>query len=296
MSTPSVSLGQLNFCDAWKDALGAVVAELGVSSPAVTLASLAPAERLSPEERVAKVVIRFAASGPLTGEFLWIAENSVALRLAQLLMSEPADPATEFTETHRDGFGEFMRQAAGHAASLWKQKTSQEINFTFQSESLPPEAAFPNAAALELSADGLAVSLTLAVNEQLTQSFESFHLAPAPQPAPPRASSPQAPQPQPAEPSSDPLTEVLPANLDLLLDVELEATIRFGERELLLRDVFALMPGSVVELNQLVNEPAQLLVAGRTIARGEVVVVDGNFGLRVSEVASRSQRAEVIPS
>jgi len=86
----------------------------------------------------------------------------------------------------------------------------------------------------------------------------------------------------------------LPQNLELLLDVELEATIHFGERELLLRDIFALMPGSVVELNQVLNAPAELLIAGRSIARGEVVVVDGNFGLRVTEVASRSQRAAVL--
>jgi len=76
--------------------------------------------------------------------------------------------------------------------------------------------------------------------------------------------------------------------------VQLEATIRFGEREMLLQDVFGLTPGAVVELNQLVNEPAELLVAGRLVAKGEVVVVDGNFGLRVTEVVSRSQRAEML--
>jgi flagellar motor switch protein FliN/FliY len=54
------------------------------------------------------------------------------------------------------------------------------------------------------------------------------------------------------------------------------------------------MPGSVVELNQLVTEPAELLVAGRLVAKGEVVVVDGNFGLRVTEVVSRSQRAAML--
>ena len=83
-------------------------------------------------------------------------------------------------------------------------------------------------------------------------------------------------------------------NLALLLDVELQATIRFGQRDMLLREVFGLMPGAVVELNQLVNEPAELLVAGRLIARGEVVVVDGNFGLRVSEVAAAGQRAALL--
>ena len=80
-----------------------------------------------------------------------------------------------------------------------------------------------------------------------------------------------------------------PANtgpLDLLLDVQLEATIRFGERQLLLRDVLLAGPGSLIELDRELQEPADLLVAGRLIARGEVVVVNGNFGLRVTELVN----------
>ncbi len=74
--------------------------------------------------------------------------------------------------------------------------------------------------------------------------------------------------------------------LDLLLDVQLEATIRFGEKQLLLRDILSARPGTVIELDRDLNQPADLLVAGRLIARGEVVVVDGNFGLRVTELAN----------
>jgi flagellar motor switch protein FliN len=84
------------------------------------------------------------------------------------------------------------------------------------------------------------------------------------------------------------------SNLSFLLDAELEATIRFGNRQLLLRDILALIPGDVVELEQHINEPAQLIVSGRAIAKGEVVVVGGNFGLRITEVTSTSQRAEAI--
>ncbi len=73
-------------------------------------------------------------------------------------------------------------------------------------------------------------------------------------------------------------------SLDLLLDVELEATIRFGGRYLPLRDILSMTVGSVVELDKRLDEPAELLVAGRLIARGEVVVVDDCFGLRVTEV------------
>jgi flagellar motor switch protein FliN/FliY len=75
----------------------------------------------------------------------------------------------------------------------------------------------------------------------------------------------------------------------------LQVTLRFGERQLLLRDVLELSPGSVVELDRHVKEPAELLVTGRVVARGEVVIVDGNYGLRITEVAPASTRAEVLP-
>jgi flagellar motor switch protein FliN/FliY len=84
------------------------------------------------------------------------------------------------------------------------------------------------------------------------------------------------------------------SHLDLLLDVQLEATIRFGERELLLRDILSARSGSVIELDRDLNEPADLLVAGRLIARGEVVVVNGNFGLRITELASPSPGGSLI--
>jgi flagellar motor switch protein FliN/FliY len=113
------------------------------------------------------------------------------------------------------------------------------------------------------------------------------------------SSEPNPTQAELPESSANPQRAAAPdasvaTNLSLLLDAELGATIRFGNRELLLREILGLTPGDVVELDQHVDEPAQLIVAGRAIARGEVVVVDGNFGLRITEVASASQRAEVI--
>jgi flagellar motor switch protein FliN len=60
--------------------------------------------------------------------------------------------------------------------------------------------------------------------------------------------------------------------------------LRFGGRELLLKDVLELSSGSVLELDRDVHEPVDLLLKDRVIARGEVVIVDGNYGLRVSEV------------
>lgn len=73
-------------------------------------------------------------------------------------------------------------------------------------------------------------------------------------------------------------------NLKLVMDVELNVSLRFGQRQLPLREVLELTSGSVVELDRMVDEPVELLLDGKVIARGEAVIVDGNYGLRVTEV------------
>ncbi len=73
-------------------------------------------------------------------------------------------------------------------------------------------------------------------------------------------------------------------NLGLVMDVELNVALRFGQRQLSLREVMDLSSGSVVELDREVDEPVELILDGRVIARGEAVIVDGNYGVRVTEV------------
>lgn len=85
-----------------------------------------------------------------------------------------------------------------------------------------------------------------------------------------------------------------PERLDLLLDIELEASLRFGAVELPLRQVLELGPGDVLQLDRHVQEPVDLVVGDRIVARGEVVVVAGNFGLHVTEVAEPRRRLETI--
>jgi flagellar motor switch protein FliN/FliY len=73
-------------------------------------------------------------------------------------------------------------------------------------------------------------------------------------------------------------------DVSLLENVEIEVTLQFGERRLPLREIGELRSGSVVELDKFVQDPAELLLGDRVLARGEVVVVDGNYGLRITEV------------
>jgi flagellar motor switch protein FliN/FliY len=86
----------------------------------------------------------------------------------------------------------------------------------------------------------------------------------------------------------------LSPGLELLLDVELEASLRFGSREMPLGEILDLGPGDVVQLDRHVSEPVDLIVGDKIVARGEVVLVNGNFGLRISEIAAPRKRLESI--
>ena len=88
--------------------------------------------------------------------------------------------------------------------------------------------------------------------------------------------------------------QILSSGLELLLDVELEASLRFGSREMPLGEILDLGPGDVVQLDRHVADAVDLIVGDKIVARGEVVLVNGNFGLRVTEVAAPRKRLESI--
>jgi flagellar motor switch protein FliN/FliY len=82
----------------------------------------------------------------------------------------------------------------------------------------------------------------------------------------------------------------IPRTMDLLLDVELPVSISFGRTQLPLKEVLKLTTGSIVELNRAINEPVEILVNHFLVARGEVVVVEGNYGIRIKQIASHQDR------
>ena len=109
--------------------------------------------------------------------------------------------------------------------------------------------------------------------------------------APPPAAAQSAPQA--AAPAQAP-PQALGAGVELLLDVELEAALRFGCKEMPLGEILDLGPGDVVQLDRNVADPVDLIVGDKIVARGEVVLVNGNFGLRITEVAAPRKRLESI--
>ncbi|MBK1971279.1 flagellar motor switch protein FliY [Campylobacter sp. TTU-622] len=83
-------------------------------------------------------------------------------------------------------------------------------------------------------------------------------------------------------------------NINLIMDVRLPVRVRIGNKKMLLKDVLTMDIGSVVELNQLANDPLEILIGEKRIAYGEVVIVDGNFGVQVTEIGSKKERLEQL--
>jgi len=96
----------------------------------------------------------------------------------------------------------------------------------------------------------------------------------------------------PADPSDATAPRLGPVSrtMELLLDVDLPVTISFGKAKVAMKDVLKLTTGSIVELDRGINEMVEVLVNHCLIARGEVVVVEGNYGVRIQEIASRQDR------
>lgn len=207
--------------------------------------------------------VRFVCAKGLVGQHSFFVAPADALPLARLLTGEAATPTAALTDEHREAVAELFRQVAGHAAEGLKSKLGSEVEVRFESCEAPQSsgAAF----ALQLSGGSLgSVIVHMQADAALAAALAT------------------APETQ-AEASRD-------SNLDLLMDIQLDVRLRFGRREMLLRDIVELTSGAVVELDRNIDEPAELLLGGKVVARGQVVIVDGNYGLRVTEICSPNQR------
>ena len=192
--------------------------------------------------------------------------------LARLIAGDAALPEVAC----RDTYLEVLNQTASATADAISSRMGKRVNFLPAeiSDSPPPEAGVH----IEFPIDGAAQVMALAPDAAWIEAVSA-----APRPALP---APAVAQPDAESPAQSPP----PRNFDLLLDVELPVSVTFGRTQLPLKDVLKLSSGSIVELNRLANEPVDLLINNRIIARGEVVVVDGNYGIRVTEILSPQDR------
>lgn len=92
----------------------------------------------------------------------------------------------------------------------------------------------------------------------------------------------------------DALNKLKVQNLDFILDIPLKVTVELGRTEVVIKDLLQLGQGSVLELDKLAGEPLEILVNGKLVAKGEVVVVNEKFGIRLTDIISPIERIETL--
>jgi flagellar motor switch protein FliN len=100
----------------------------------------------------------------------------------------------------------------------------------------------------------------------------------------------QTPHDEAAAEGREPSDDRLGSRIDVILDIDLPVIVRFGHTELPIRALSRIGPGSVIDLGRSPDDPVEVLVSNRVVARGEVVIVGGNYGVRILDVTSQSER------
>lgn len=220
--------------------------------------------------------------------------------LVDLMLGGEGAPAEDLVGDSKDALAETFNQVMGSA----NQTLSDLAGETFAIANVDILAVTPDAAAfaehlgpgafqdiaLPTSQDSLNTTVHLLFPDLLLQQLKRKlglgEAVPAPAPAA-VAATPPAPTRQ-APVASGPAPDA--GNLDLLLDIQLPVVVRMGQTEMQMGELLKLTPGSILELNRSADAPVELLVNGKLIAKGEVVVVDGNFAFRITEIDTRAAR------
>jgi flagellar motor switch protein FliN/FliY len=228
----------------------------------------AAAEEASIQEGSEPVWVKLSLDGSLQGEFLLEIDRVAAAMLVSRIVRLSAD---EFGEEHSRALLKLVKDGTDRFRSAAKQEHGVfTVKASASSEPTSERANVFRVAASDQ--EGNAATILMYMNSILADA-----LMPQSKGVNMAAVSGKA-----AKSSAKAIADQV--NLNLVMDVELNVTLRFGQRQLTLREVLDLTTGSVVELDRQVEEPVELLLDGVVIARGEAVVVDGNYGLRVTEV------------
>jgi flagellar motor switch protein FliN len=227
-----------------------------------------------PSGQSSDVCFQLSTSGALQGDACIQLRISDALLLAQTFLAEPVDPAAPLNQPRKEALEGLLRQVASLAAEELKGLFGETKLEVVISEPSTWQAVSVTLRASEAASGKLILELRL--SPELVESLSPTGLTPDQVPVGPAETSSALAAHEP--------------NYDLLLGVNLTLTLRFGRRMLPLRDILELNAGSVIELDREVHEPADLLLGDKIIARGQVVIIDGNYGLRITEVADARQR------
>lgn len=242
-------------------------------------------EGLKPPIAVANINV----SGDITAKIMLVATPVLMSAIGEWMMGEEEISRNEsLSEDDLDATKEVFSNILGaFSTSLGAQKTLPKLNFEISKVNfIDEDSSFDISSFEKIYIYGVNIE---DISEQLGVvvdfSFFSFF------------NKDQKKGSDASEKSGQYKMELSPTelqNINLIMDVRLPIRVRIGSKKMLLKDVLSMDIGSVIELNQLANDPLEILINDKVIALGEVVIVDGNFGIQITEIGSKKERLEQL--
>jgi flagellar motor switch protein FliN/FliY len=261
-------------------------------SPGIPIVETAPVVEILADTET-RFATTFSLSAPLSAEIVMSVMPQMARLFVDLLSGyPPTDLSAPLQEPDSQKLASAMQIVARAFATAMSQLTGETVDLE-SCTSHYGSLIVPPVFALERQAIRVLLNLNL---PQLPGAELSFLFIPSwmrtlmggeEEGAAEIAQITVVPSGQSAAASSD---SGVPRDLERLLDIPLTVTVKLGGARLLIRDVISMGTGSILELDRVAGEPVDLLVNGEPIAKGEVVVIDDNFGIRITEIISPAER------
>ena len=209
------------------------------------------------------------------GEILFIMTPQIATTLGDLMLGGEGEAKSEVNEEDLDAAKEIVSNIFGSLTSTIEAQDNMEnlsfsvedIAFVETKEDFSDYSYFLNLSCKAANTDSECYVL---FNKDFVSIFK-----------------PEEKQEVTSQ-STQPHKEI--PQLDMLMDVKLQLRVRIGKKTMLLKDVISMDIGSIVELDQLANEPLDILIEDKKIGEGEVVIVDGNFGIQITSIGTKAER------
>lgn len=235
------------------------------------------------------VLVKLSVSGDVEASIMVALPPNLSASLSDMMMGEEASDREDVSEDDIDATKEIVSNIFGAIANtLSAQKELPVLSFNIESIELVGDDAevslesFSKMYVYNFSLGSINSLMMLIIDEKLQQVLLGEDKSPSDIPG---DSVPSETSEQSVNLSSDEMS-----NISLIMDVKLPVRVRIGKKRMLLKDVLNMDIGSVIELNQLANDPLEILVDNHVIAEGEVVIVDGNFGVQITTIGSKRER------
>ncbi|MDD2383162.1 MAG: flagellar motor switch protein FliY [Sulfurospirillaceae bacterium] len=266
------------------------------------LTGIAPKVELNKEESgeskiklvppLAKADVR--VSGDLSGTMRVTIATSLATAIGDMMLGGEGNEKEEMDADDLDATKEIISNIlSSFSRSLGSQKNMPKLNFSVdQVDYIAIDGGVDFHGYEKLFIYNLAIHnshdmMAFALSDGLSSVIEGD----APTSGNPMKEEQVSEQPKKSVPNMSP-EEI--SNIELIKDVKLPIRVRIGSKKMLLKDVLSMDIGSVIELDQLANDPLEILVGDKVIAMGEVVIVDGNFGVQIGEIGTKRERLEKL--